>query len=172
VVEAYFRQLARVNSAGGEKQDAKPEAKQPLVWHRDATQPTMARVYLGEGNSLELVSLQVTVTVDGPRARTLVDHIFRNPHDQQLEGTFEYPLPTGASPAYFAMFLGQTRDDMPPRFARRGEAPPPALDALPQLAPEQVVSFVDSNSWGKLQQAKVVGKDAGKEAYEEVVRGR
>ena len=30
-------------------------------------------------NSLDLVSLHVSVSVEGPRARTLVDHIFRNP---------------------------------------------------------------------------------------------
>ena len=54
--------------------------------------------------------------VEGPRARTVVDHIFRNPLDRQLEGTFEYPLPTGASPCYFAMFLGHTR-------RRRARAP-------------------------------------------------
>ena len=59
----------------------------------------MARVYVGDGNSLELVSLHVTTTVEGPRARTVVDHVFRNPHDKVLEGTFEYPLPSGASPS-------------------------------------------------------------------------
>src|SRR5262249_1719131 len=85
----------------------------PQTWHRDGRRPTFARVYIGDGNSLELVSLQVTVTIEGPRARTVVDHIFRNPHDRQLEGTFEYPLPTGASASYFAMFIGQTRDTVP-----------------------------------------------------------
>ena len=70
----------------------------PQVWHRDQGQPTVARVYVGDKNSLDLVSLHVTVTIDGPRARTLVDHVFHNPHDRQLEGTFQYPLPTGASP--------------------------------------------------------------------------
>src|SRR5262249_17506748 len=74
--------------------EKKPDA--PQVWHRDAKRPAFARVYVGDNNSLELVSLHVTVTVEGPRARTLVDHVFRNPHDRQLEGTFEYPLPTGA----------------------------------------------------------------------------
>ena len=102
----------------------KKPGKPPQVWHRDGSRPTFARVYVGDGNSLELVSLHVTVTIEGPRARTVVDHVFRNPHDRQLEGTFEYPLPTGASPSYFAMFLGQTRDTMPPRFAGRGDAPP------------------------------------------------
>src|SRR5947199_5165919 len=107
----------------------------------------MARVYVGDGNALELVSLHVSVTVDGPRARTVVDHIFRNPHDRQLEGTFEYPLPTGASPSYFAMFLGQTRTAVPPRFARRGNLPPLPQDALTRLHPAELVKQVDTADW-------------------------
>ena len=122
--------------------------KSPTVFHRDRQQPTMARVYVGDGNSLELVSLQVTSTIEGPRARTVVDHIFRNPHDKQLEGTFEYPLPTGASPSYFAMFLGQTRDTVPARFGRRDVAALPA-DALAKLTPEQLVKHVDSGRLGR-----------------------
>ena len=96
-----------------------PKAPQaPTVWKRDRCRPSFARVYVGDGNSLELVSLHVSVVIDGPRACTTVDHIFRNPHDKQLEGTFEYPLPTGASPSYFAMFTGQSRDTPPPRKVR------------------------------------------------------
>src|SRR5439155_24519720 len=103
--------------------DKDPKGKSTLsqTWTGDGQRPTFARVYIGNGNSLDLVSLQVTVTIEGPRARTVVDHVFRNPHNQQLEGTFEYPLPTGASPSYFAMFLGPTRDTMPARFVRRGK---------------------------------------------------
>src|SRR5947199_8057751 len=108
----------------------------------------MARVYVGDGNALELVSLHVSVTVDGPRARTVVDHIFRNPHDKQLEGTFEYPLPTGASASYFAMFIGQTRETVPPRFRRGGDEPgglrPPLAEALTRMTPEQLVKNVST----------------------------
>lgn len=147
-------------------------AKGAKVWHRDASQPTVARVYVGNRNSLELVSLQVTVTIDGPRVRTLVDHVFRNPHNQQLEGTFEYPLPPGASPSYFAMFLnGSTGQSAPPRFARTGDKPLPA-DALAALQPADVVSRVDSADWGHAKVARIVNNDKGREAYEEVVRGR
>src|SRR5262249_1431246 len=60
----------------GEKQ--KPKA--PQVWKRDEARKTFARVYVGDGNSLELVSIHVSVVVEGPRARTIVDHVFRNPH--------------------------------------------------------------------------------------------
>jgi hypothetical protein len=149
-----------------------PGDKGPAVWHRDAAQPTVARVYVGDGNALELVSLQVTVLVEGSRARTLVDHVFRNPHDRQLEGTFEYPLPTGASPAYFAMFVGQSRESPPPRFVRQGEAPALPADALARLEPEQLVKQIDSADWGQLHVARVVPPDDGKEAYEETTRRR
>jgi hypothetical protein len=169
-VREYFDKLARMGSAGVTP-SGQAEEKGPVVWHRDAARPTLARVYVGDRNSLELVSLQVTVTVEGPRARTVVDHVFRNPHDKQLEGTFEYPLPTGASPSYFAMFLGQTRDVAPPRFARRGEAPP-LPDALARMTPPELVASVDTDAWGKLQVAKVAPNNQAKEAYEETVRGR
>jgi hypothetical protein len=145
--------------------------KKPTVWKKDRQQPSIARVYVGDGNSLELVSMQVTVTIDGPRARTVVDHVFRNPHERQLEGTFEYPLPTGASPSYFAMFLGQTRDTVPPMFAgRNGEAP--NANELARLAPTQMVKSVSSDEWGKLQEAKFVSKEKGLETYEEITRRR
>jgi hypothetical protein len=149
-----------------------PEQKQPQVWHRDRSRPSFARVYVGDGNSLELVSLHVSVTIDGPRARTVVDHIFRNPHSRQLEGTFEYPLPTGASPSYFAMFLGQTRDTVPALFGRRGEAAPLPAEALARMTPEELVKHVDTTDWGRLQEGRIVGKEKALETYEEVVRGR
>jgi tetratricopeptide (TPR) repeat protein len=150
----------------------KPAGKTPQVWKRDRQRPTFARVYVGDGNSLELVSLNVTTTIEGPRARTVVDHIFRNPHDRRLEGTFEYPLPSGASPSYFAMFLGQTRDTIPPRFARRGEQPALPADALALLTPAQLVRHVDTADWGTLQEARIVSKEKALETYEEIVRGR
>src|SRR5262249_8683866 len=133
----------------------------------DGAQPTLARVYVGDGNSLELVSLHVSVQVEGARARTLVDHVFRNPHDKQLEGTFEYPLPAGASPSYFAMFLGASRDTAPPRFRARGGKPA----VLPEdFAPAQLARQVDVADWGKLREARVVAPEKASEAYEEITR--
>jgi tetratricopeptide (TPR) repeat protein len=154
--------------------EAQSQAEKPALstWENTGRTPTFARVYVGDGNSLELVSLQVTVTVEGPRARTVVDHIFRNPHDRQLEGTFEYPLPTGASPSYFAMFLGQTRDTLPARFARRGDAPPLPQEALAKLTPAELVQQVSRADWGSLQEARVVSRQKALETYEDVVRGR
>jgi hypothetical protein len=140
------------------------------VWHAERRQPTFARVYIGDGNALDLVSLHVTVTVEGCRARTLVDHIFYNPHDRRLEGTFEYPLPTGASPSYFAMFLGRTRETVPPRFAPGGEIL--REDALARLTPQQLVKHVSTSDWGPLREARIVSREKALETYEEIVRSQ
>src|SRR5207237_8393225 len=120
----------------------KKPAAPPQVWHRYHQSPSFARVYVGDGNSLELVSLQVHVTVEGPRARTVVDHIFHNPHERQLEGTFEYPLPSGASPSYFAMFVGRGQGAAPPAFARRAGMTSLPQDAVDRLAPTDLVKRV------------------------------
>ncbi len=164
-VTYFFAQIP----PGATKPKTEP-AKGPAVWHRDRQQPTFARVYVGDGNALELVSLNVTTTIEGPRARTVVDHIFRNPHPQQLEGTFEYSLPAGANPSYFAMFLGQTRDTVPARFARRDVVLP--ADAFARLTPAQLVKHVDTADWGALREARVVNNEKALETYEDVVRGR
>src|SRR5581483_7835709 len=66
-VTQYFEKLGKQVPGG---------KKPPQVW-KPSARPTFARVYVGDGNALELVSLHVTVAVEGPRARTLVDHVFR-----------------------------------------------------------------------------------------------
>jgi hypothetical protein len=152
--------------------DASTGKGRPQVWHRDRSRPTIARLSVGGRNTLELVSLHVHVLVEGPRARTVVDHVFHNSHDRQLEGTFEYPLPAGASPCYYAMFPGKSQEKMPPLFAPRAEAPalPPA--ALVRMTPADVARQVNTTDWGKLQEARIVSKDKALETYEDVVRTR
>jgi hypothetical protein len=152
----------------GEKKPDKPAP--PKVWHRDRARPTFARVYVGDRKSLDLVSLHVNVVIEGHRARTTVDHVFRNPHDRQLEGLFEYPLPAGASPSYYAMFLGATRDSEPARFKPPAAGKPPVLPET--LAPAQLARQVDAADWGQLQEARLVPPEKAVETYEEVVRGQ
>src|SRR5262249_17731088 len=117
-------------------------------------------------------SLHVTTTIDGPRARTVVDHVFRNPHERQLEGTFEYPLPTGASPSYYAMFPGKTQTDAPPLFTPRGQDPPLSGELLASLKPQELARAVDTENWGKLMESRIVNKTQALETYEEVTRQR
>ena len=57
----------------------KKEDKAPQVWHRDQKRPTVARVYVGNQNSLELVSLQVSVKIEGPRPNDYRSHLPQSP---------------------------------------------------------------------------------------------
>jgi len=138
-------------------------------WKRSRHRPSFARVYVGGGNSLELERMRVTVRIEGARARTVVDHIFRNPHGKPLEGTFEYPLPAGASVCYYAMFLNDSRTEIPDFF------PPGTLEDLPpgvlaSMAPPDVGRKVHRPTWGKLREARVVHREKARRTYEEVVR--
>ncbi|HZU35357.1 MAG TPA: VIT and VWA domain-containing protein, partial [Gemmataceae bacterium] len=148
------------------------DKKAQTVYRERAARPTFARVYLGDGNALELVSMQVTTTIEGPRARTVVDHIFYNPYDRQLEGTFEYPLPANASPSYFAMFLGNNQAATPPRFGLALNTPALPQRALGRLTPAELAKHVNTTDWGHLQEAHVVARAKALDIYEQVIRQR
>ncbi|HVR72798.1 MAG TPA: hypothetical protein VMT52_00625, partial [Planctomycetota bacterium] len=153
------------------------------------TPPRLGKILVmnAEGRFESLVprALRLQVFVEGPRARTVVDYVFSNPHDRRLEGTFYYPLPADASPAAFGMFPGTAKIEpsafggkslLPPLF----EAAPGAGDGaglLASLAPSKPP--IDSpilteaalvKDWGELQIASVVPATRAREVYEQVVR--
>ncbi len=164
-------------TGGGDEGDGKSGSKKASkqAWKRSKGRPSFARVYVGGGNSLELERMRITIYLDGPRARTVVDHIFKNPHDKALEGTFEYPLPAGATPSAYAMFVSDRQDRAPDFFTRmpgneKGSESPPAF--LANMAFEEGVKRVNGEDWGKLRQARVVRKKRARQVYEEITRRR
>ena len=52
---------------------------------------------------LELAALHVDVRTAGPMARYEVEHVFVNPSERVLEGTFRFPLPSGSIVTGLAM---------------------------------------------------------------------
>ena len=66
------------------------------LWQRSKTRTFLSRVSVGDKKYLRLEKLRVTVQVEGLRVRTILDHIYYNPHRRTLEGKFKYTLPTGA----------------------------------------------------------------------------
>ena len=107
--------------------------------------------------------------VHGPRARTVVDMVFRNPHPQRLEGTFFYPLPDGASPAGFGMFPGTLKVEDTKLL---GSAPLfPSLPAsvapgsLNEVAPRQGAQTLVPD-WQAMQEARVVEQKRARQVYE------
>lgn len=55
---------------------------------------------------LQCKSQHVETTITDQVARTTVTTVLHNPHDRQIEGTFLYPLPPGASVSDFSYWIG------------------------------------------------------------------
>jgi len=137
------------------------------LWQRSVYEPAV-RVTVGPNATLKLVRMNVLVEIEGPRARTIVDHIFYNPYNRNLEGHFEYNLPTGASVCYYAMFLGAGEAL---RFFRDTQYA--ALRRLLKkgFSPKKYAKLAGrSGMWGELREAKVVPRESAVEAYERIVR--
>ncbi|HEU4732239.1 MAG TPA: DUF2135 domain-containing protein [Kofleriaceae bacterium] len=76
------------------------------TWKRSQIVPNSSRVMVGDREELALRSMQTHVTIDGFRARVVIDYLYANDRDHQLEGTFQLRLPDDASPYFFA--FGET----------------------------------------------------------------
>lgn len=84
--------------------------------------PPPHAIFVGEGSleaqgdktgktRLAIERLGITSTSAGDFAETTVEHVFRNDSDEQLEGTFHFPLPQGAVVIGLAMEMnGQLMD--------------------------------------------------------------
>ena len=77
----------------------------------------------------------------------------------------------GPAPAISPCFSGKPAIPCR-RGSLQGDLPALPADALAQLPPEQIVKHVSTADWGRLQEARVVGKQKALETYEDIVRGR
>ena len=142
----------------------------PKAWKRTPKGTVLSKVSVGGGKFLKLKKLRITVEVQGPRVRTVMDHIYQNPYSRQLQGTFKYTLPSDASVSYYAMFVGKTQRT--PRFFGRKVL---TGTALAGLAPRQVARQVKRSSpkdWGILREARLVPAEKGRKVFEDITRRR
>ncbi|MCB9616286.1 MAG: hypothetical protein H6721_00765 [Sandaracinus sp.] len=161
-VDSYRAQAMPVSAEESDREPSDAAAAQ--TWRRTSNAVRFASVDLGGGQKLELRKVRVSVQVEGLRARTVIDHVFFNPFDRALEGTFRYPLPPEASISSYAMFLGQ------------GTASPDFFGPdvqLPATASfDQRLQQIDPQQWGELRLGRLVRSERGREVYEQVTRQR
>src|SRR5262249_50409759 len=60
---------------------------------------------------LAMLNHQVSITIDDQVAVTHVEQTFRNHTDRELEATYIFPVPKGASVRKFSMWVGGTKVD-------------------------------------------------------------
>jgi tetratricopeptide (TPR) repeat protein len=160
-------EMMKADVAGKEEskpaEGAKP-AKDHATWKRSQIVPNSSRVMVGDREELALRSMQTRVTIDGFRARVVIDYLYANHRDQQLEGTFQLRLPEEASPYFFA--FGETRYEA-------GTAAPMIAVSERDLAndPREIVEQRRS-AWQAPKEARMVPREKAAFAYGQTVRRR
>lgn len=177
---------AKLDADKGGAKDGAEKPKDTLTTTKKTVLPEITRapttgkiLVQSASGGLEAIrprAIRVLAYVQGPRARTIVDYVFENPHPARLEGTFYYPLPADASPAGFAMFEGTRRIDSESMFQSLDLLPdlgeqmidPHSLsDTAPQAAGKRTTRAID---WGTRKDARVVEQKRAREVYEDIVR--
>jgi tetratricopeptide (TPR) repeat protein len=145
--------------------------EQAETWRRSQIAANTARVMVGDREELPLRGLQAQVTIDGFRARVILDYLYANPHQGTLEGTFQLRLPEEATPHFFA--FGSTRFEARTEWSRpmviATSEPGAGAGALPQ--PSQIMAE-RRDAWIDPKEARMVPRDQASQAYGETVRGR
>ncbi len=144
------------------KKSSSPET---ISWKPSTQADNNAVIKLGETEDLLPQAMDVSIQIDGFRARVVIDGFYTNPHQQNLEGSFKFRLPNGAVPYFFA--FGETatsleNDLKSPIVFDSGD------QSLARLSPQSIMSQRSSH-WLAPKEAIMVSKEKAAYAYNETV---
>jgi hypothetical protein len=147
--------------AGG-KNDGK--GKEATTWKRSALGAHAVHLRIGDREELPVRSMQANVTVDGTRARVVLDLVVKNDRSSTYEGTFQLRLPEGASPYFFA--FGEQVQKI------AGEAPAifPAEEARRMGGEPAAIMAARAAEWTGPKEARMVPREQAALAYRDTVR--
>lgn len=146
--------------------DAEEGEEQPKIttWKRSGEIPNTAKLFVGDEEQLALKGQQISVKVEGFRARVVMDYYFHNDNNQQLEGTFKLKLPTDATPFYLAFGESELLN------TNRKEVPYVDYDDLPHMNLDSKNILEDRSRKGShLREAKVAPKGKAAQGYTQTV---
>src|SRR5215468_3633360 len=152
---------AREVAEPGPMQVAKDEPEG--TWRRSQIAPNATRLKVGDREELPLRGMQAKVTIDGFRARVVIDYLFENNLGRQLEGTFQLRLPEEASPYFFA--FGENTYAAPEPTAQ------PMVIASSETEPARIMSD-RASAWAHPREARMVPREKAAVAYGATVRRR
>ncbi len=137
----------------------------PSTWRRSTAKANAVTLSVGDEDTLPLLGIEATVWVEGVRARVLVDSLFENDREEQLEGTFKLRLPEGAKPYYLAFGEEVQRKRTPSEAQQRDES----LARSP--LPESILHDREGH-WKGARAARLVPRGQAARAYTNSVRRR
>ena len=155
---------AAMEVKGDEKAADKDKDKPAETWKRSQIVPNTSRVMVGDSEELALRAMQAHVTIDGFRARVVIDYLFANDRNTQLEGTFQLRLPEEASPYFFA--FGDTGYEVDRPGKKMWIAAPAKGDGPKDLVAQR------EGAWHGPNEAQMVPREKAAFAYGETVRRR
>jgi tetratricopeptide (TPR) repeat protein len=155
---------APARGVGGQKLGlSADQGGQAQTWRRAGARTNATTLKIGDEDELALLGIEATAWVDGIRARVLLDCLYRNDRDQQLEGTFKLRLPEGATPYYLAFGEEVLVDGKQWELG--------ILDHSLELGPEpESILDVRDGRWKGARAARFVPKGQAARAYKETVR--
>lgn len=162
----------RAGAAAAPKMEVSEEAPSSksgdavTTWKRAQKTPNAARLKVGDREELPLRSAQVSVRVDGFRARVTLDFFYENDRDRAYEGTFQLRLPDEASPDFFAFGEAAAKAPSAPVVPA---SPPPERAWL--TGPVEVMRAREGE-WTGPKEARVVPREKAAFAYAQTVRAR
>lgn len=146
----------------------KQAPKKTISWKPSTQTENNAVIKLGRDEELKPQALDISVQIDGFRARVVIDGFYTNPHNRNLEGSFKFRLPDGAVPYFFA--FGETATSLetdlksPVIFAAKD-------NSLSRLSPLTIMQQ-RSKHWLAPKEAIMVSKEKAAFAYNETVARR
>jgi hypothetical protein len=155
-------------------EDASPKKPEETTWKRSQIAANATRLMVGEREELPLRTMQAKVTIDGFRARVVLDYVYANDRDRQLEGTFQLRLPEEASPYFFA--FGESTYEAKEAPAQASASTQPLFFAVAETrkmgdGPLELMTDRGS-SWVHPKEARMVPREKAAFAYGETVRRR
>ena len=143
-------------------------SKSPKTWKRSGKSENSVRLSIGddENDTISLVGTEIQVTVDGFRARVLLNYYFYS-EKSNSEETFKIRLPMGASPYYFAfgptVFIDKDKTSISYKNYYKDEK---------IYVDNTRIKETKLDNWQQPKEAKVVPKEKAAYAYAETVRGQ
>jgi len=88
---------------------------------------------------------RVNVTIDNQVAQTKIDQVFKNEANQEIEGTYLFPLPVGAVVSEFSMYVGD--EEVKGRILKKDEARKIYEDIVRKRKDPGLLEYVDRNTF-------------------------
>lgn len=98
----YYLGTTDESGAGLGRSARRAPAKPDQTWRKATADANAMTLRVGDEDELPLRGVEASVWVDGIRARVVIDALFENDRESELEGTFKLRLPEGATPYYLA----------------------------------------------------------------------